>query len=117
MSVLTTNQTTFSRDIALLITWCNQQGYEVAFGEGWRPEWVAAEYAKQGKGSKNSLHMDRLAHDLIIRKNGVEVGPNDYKRVGIAWKQIDPMNAWGGDFKGTTAGDMQHFSRAYGGRK
>lgn len=117
MSNLTIIQDELSKDIARLILWCDEQGYEVAFGEGWRPAWVAAIYAQQGKGSALSLHIDRLAHDLIIRQDGVEAGPEDYRRVGAAWKQLHKDNAWGGDFQGKTAGDMQHFSRSYGGRK
>jgi hypothetical protein len=117
MSTYTDEQDDFAKDIARLIMWCDEQNYEISFGEGWRPPFVAEIYHKQGKGSLNSLHIDRLAHDLIIRKEGKEVGVEDYKRVGTAWKQLSPNNAWGGDFKGKTAGDYQHFSRAYGGRK
>lgn len=117
MSAYTDEQSSFFFDLCKLGLWLKEQGYEVSEGEGWRPPWVAEVYAKQGKGSKLSLHIDRLAHDLIIRKNGVEVGPEDYKRAGAAWKALNEKNAWGGDFTGNVAGDFQHFSRSFGGRK
>lgn len=117
MSAYTQEQTDFFFDVITFGVWMKDQGYEPAWGEAWRPQWVADEYAKQGKGSKNSLHIDRLAVDLVIRKNGEEVGEDDYRRCGEAWKVIDPCNRWGGDFKGKTAGDFGHFSREYQGRK
>jgi len=117
MSAYTKEQTEFFLDFIAFGVWLKDQGYEPAFGEAWRPQWVAEVYAKQGKGSKLSLHIDLLATDLVIRKDGAEVKEEDYKRCGEAWKQIDPRNCWGGDFVGITAGDFQHFSRSYGGRK
>lgn len=117
MSAYTQEQTAFFFDVMALGAWLEDQGYEPAFGEAWRPQWVAEVYAAQGKGSKVSLHIDRMAVDIVIRKDGKEVGAADYKRCGEAWKAIDPRNCWGGDFKGKTAGDFQHFSRGYGGRK
>lgn len=118
MSSYTDLQSKFFFNLCRFGLWLEGQGYEVGEGEGWRPPWVAAIYAEQGKGSKLSLHIDRLAHDLIIRhEDGSEVGPEDYKRCGAAWKALDADNAWGGDFTGKTAGDFQHFSAAYGGRR
>lgn len=76
-----------------------------------RPKWVAEIYASQGKGSRNSLHIDRLAHDFEMEKE------EDYKNAAEYWKSLHPDNCWGGDFKGKTAGDIYHFSMSYGGRK
>jgi len=117
MSAYTDLQSKFFFNLCRLGLWLEAQGYEVSEGEGWRTPEQAALNAKTGKGIKASLHIDRMAHDLIIRKNGVEVGPDDYKRAGAAWKALDGLNRWGGDFTGTTAGDFQHFSQEYGGRK
>ena len=117
MSEYSTLQSIFFFNLCRFGLWLEAQGYEVGEGEGWRPPWVAEVYAQQGKGSRVSLHIDRLAHDLIIRKNGKEVGAEDYKRCGEAWKTIHKLNRWGGDFKGDTAGDFQHYSMEYGGRK
>jgi hypothetical protein len=103
-------------NVCRLGLWLEEQGYQVGMGEAWRPDVVAAEYARQGKGILLSIHRDRMGLDLIIRKDGKEVGPEDYRRAGETWKALDKDNAWGGDFKGKTAGDYQHFSHRYGGR-
>lgn len=116
MSAYSQQQSIFFFNFCRLGLWLEEQGYEVGQGEGWRPPEVAAIYASKGTGSKNSLHTDRMAHDIVIRKDGVEVGPDDYKRAGTAWKALDKLNRWGGDFTGKTAGDFQHFSMEWGGR-
>ncbi len=97
--------------------WLEQQGYDVGMGEAWRTPEQAALNAAKGIGIKESLHQDRLAVDLIIRRDGTEVGPDDYNRCGEAWKALHPLNRHGLDFKGATSGDMEHFSQEYQGRK
>ncbi len=97
--------------------WLEEQGYSVGEGEGWRtPEQAALNEAK-GTGIAASLHIDRMAHDLIIRVGGVEIGVDGYRRCGAAWKELHPLNRHGGDFTGKSAGDYEHFSQEYQGRK
>ncbi len=107
-------QSVFFFNLCRFGLWLEAQGYDVGQGEGWRPPWVAEVYAEQGKGIKDSIHVERMGHDLIIRKNGIEVGPEDYRRCGEAWKALDSENRYGGDFEKLR--DYQHFSRKYGGR-
>lgn len=119
MSAIIDLQSEFLKNIGLLIGYVNTQpGWQMTEGEGERPAWVAAEYAKQGKGSKNSLHIDRLAHDFNFYYHGAYITDMamlapfaDY------WKSLNPANCWGGDFTGTTSGDVFHFSMGYQGRK
>ena len=111
MSQLQDLQVMFAVNLGRLLTWCTGSGIRVRMGEAWRPPEMAALYAKQGKGSKNSLHIDRLAIDLLMD------GPDDYERAAVAWKTLHPDNCWGGDFTGKTAGDFGHFSMSTGGRK
>lgn len=106
-------QSIFARNAARLIEWCFRNGYEVTLGEAWRPQFAADEYAKQGKGSKTSLHCDRLAIDLNLFKDGVYLtNSDDYARAGVAWKALHEMNRWGGDFKKLRDGN--HFSMSVG---
>jgi hypothetical protein len=114
MSAYTDAQSAFFYNLCRFGLWLEAQGYEVGGGESWRPPEQAALNAAKGKGIAASLHIDRMAVDLVIRKAGVEVGPEDYTRAGAAWKALDDQNAHGGDFK--TLKDYQHFSRRYGGR-
>ncbi len=44
--------------------------YSVSLGEAFRPESVAREYARKGKGIANSLHTQRLAIDLNLFVDG-----------------------------------------------
>lgn len=118
MSTYTELQAKFAFNIGRFLLWIEGQGYNVSFGEAWRTPEQAALNAASGKGIKNSLHCDRMALDLIIRhRDGSEVKRDDYARCGASWKAIDPLNRWGGDFTGQTAGDFQHFSQEFEGRR
>jgi hypothetical protein len=108
-------QTDFFFCVCDLGQWLRWQGYEPSFGEAWRTPEQAALNAAKGTGIKLSIHRDRLGIDIIIRRKGEEVGMEDYKRAGEAWKVLHPDNRWGGGFTGKTAGDYQHFSHTWGG--
>jgi hypothetical protein len=113
MSEYSDLQSKFAFNFGRFLLWLESQRYTVRFGEGWRPPEVAAIYAERGKGIRDSLHIDSMAHDLIIKRDGKEVGVDDYKRCGEAWKGLNGLNRWGGDFK---TRDYQHFSMTCGGR-
>lgn len=96
-------QSKFSRDIGLLILFAYSLGYEITFGDFWRPD-------KQGH-SKNSNHYIRLAADLNLFKDGKYLDDTeDHKELGSFWKRLDPKNRWGGDF---TNKDGNHYSRVW----
>ena len=80
--------------------------------EVYRPPETAALYAQQGRGSKTSLHCEKLAADILIFKKGVLCTTGDeYKVFGAYWKSLHQFARWGGDFThGPTAGDYGHFS-------
>lgn len=101
---LRSNQSTFARNIARLVEWCFQNGYEVTLGEG---------YVSGGNGHmKNSLHYERLAQDLNLFRDGEYLTDTaDYQRAGEAWKQLHESNRWGGDFRFP---DGNHFSMSIG---
>lgn len=110
---LSKKQKLFTHLVAKLIEFAYSQGYELTFGEAWRPPETAAIYAKQGKGIKNSLHTKRLAIDLNLFKGDVYLTKSeDYKPLGEFWEGLDPLCRWGGRFK-----DGNHFSIEHEGVK
>jgi len=112
---LSQKQALFCQNVALLIQFINsQEGYRCRFDEAFRPKWVAEVYQREGKGSINSLHIDRLAIDLIVDINGVYREDTEaYRFAGTYWKSLHPLNRWGGDFPS----DGNHFSMEHEGRK
>jgi hypothetical protein len=103
---LRSEQSKFARDIGLLILYAYSLGYEITFGDFWRPD-------KKGH-KKDSNHYIRMAADLNLFKNGVYLQKTrQHKKLGEFWKNLDPKNRWGGDF---TQKDGNHYSRVWRGR-
>jgi len=106
-------QSTFVSLVAQLILEANRRGYELTFAEAYRPPEQAALMAKQGKGIKKSLHIDRLAIDLNLFKNGKFLSSSDdHEELGNYWESLHPLTRWGGRF-----GDGNHYSLEHEGRK
>lgn len=106
-------QSFFVELVARLIQEANRQGYELTFGEAYRPPETAALMEKQGKGIKNSLHTLKLAIDLNLFKDGVYLSSTESHRpLGTYWKSLNPMCRWGGDFN-----DGNHYSLEHNGVK
>ena len=109
MSKLLEMQFTFTLNIAKLILWAYEQGYKLTLGEG---------YDDDNTGHmKGSTHYIRLGQDLnlFILGEYITSGTHPaFQRLGEAWKALDPLNAWGGDFKSK---DSNHFSMTYEGRR
>jgi hypothetical protein len=99
-------QQIFVLNIAKLILWSYEQGYELTFGESFDDDGVGH--------MKNSNHYIRLAQDFCLFKDDKYLTDSeDYRRLGEAWKILHPMNRWGGDFKSK---DGNHFSMLWEGR-
>lgn len=104
-------QSRFAVMVARLILKAQEMGYEVTLGEAWRPPAQAAANARNGTGIANSLHIDRLAVDLNLYKDGKWLDKTeDHKPLGEWWESVG--GTWGGRFK-----DGNHYSLAHGGRK
>lgn len=100
--------------VAKLITFVYAQGYTLSWGEAYRTPQQAQWDCNAGVGIKNSLHLDRLAVDFMLFKDGVWLQqPSDYKFMGDYWKTLDASARWGGDFKTV---DAVHFSLTWQGR-
>lgn len=75
-----------------------QPGWKLTGGELWRPPEMVEIYAKDGRGSKDSKHPDRLAIDLNLFIDGVyQTNTEAYKPLGEFWESIG--GTWGGRFK------------------
>src|SRR3990167_468913 len=106
-------QRKFTRMIALLIMHAYENGYELTFAEAYRTPEQAALNAKDGKGISTSLHLDRLAVDFNLFKNGVYLtDTDDHRPLGEFWESIG--GSWGGRF---SRPDGNHYSLEHGGRK
>lgn len=111
-------QFAFSRLIVELIEEAYRRGYTLTLGEAWRSPETAAIYAKQGKGIKNSLHIQRLALDInLYRKDIWLKKTEDYEGLGLYWESLGTPGletAWGGRF---SKPDGCHFSLIHNGTK
>jgi hypothetical protein len=108
---LNTEQAAFMQDVARLILWAHDSGYDVTGGELHRTAEQALLYAQQGKGIVDSNHTRRLAIDLNLFRDGKYLTDSkDYAMLGQKWKQMHPQNVWGGDF---SKPDGNHFSRRF----
>lgn len=108
-------QSRFARSVPLLIQYAIALGYEVTFGEVKRTKAQADANAASGAGISNSLHLDSLAVDLNLFKDGVYLADSDSHRpLGTFWKSLGDDYFWGGDF---TKPDGNHYSIGHEGRK
>ena len=113
METLRQKQSRFVRLVAQLIEYAYANGYELTFGEAWRTPEQAKLNASAGRGISNSLHLDRLAVDFNLFKDGKFLSKTeDHKFLGEYWESLDKDTTWGGRFN-----DGNHYSIKHGGRK
>lgn len=102
-------QEEFSQSVARLIQYASALGYGITFGEAYRTPEQAALNAKSGAGISNSLHIDRLAIDLNLFRDGAYINDDTgHRELGAWWKTLGPRYKWGGDF--STRKDYNHYS-------
>ena len=107
---LNAKQARFTYKIAKLIVLANEElGLQVIGKELYRTPEQAALNEQKGVGIKNSVHIESLALDLYIYKEGELLWSGDeYKQLADAWKGMDPDARWGGDFLHRK--DVYHYS-------
>lgn len=109
-------QRIFTLNVARLIVWTYNEGYELTLAEAYRTPEQAAINARKGSGIARSLHTVRLAIDLNLFKDGVYLTKSEqYEPLGTLWKRLHPLNRWGGDFRNRPDGN--HFSMEHEGVK
>jgi len=110
---LRSKQSTFVFNISKLIQRAYSLGYELTFGEALRSQAQADLNAASGAGISNSLHLQKLAIDLNLFKDGKYLSASaDHAELGAYWKTLDPENRWGGDFRKP---DGNHYSMTHNG--
>ena len=113
---LSEKQQQFTFNIHLLIQEAFRLGFKLTFGEATRPieqVWLnfygysitntngVLSLVKKQPTSKtlNSKHVDRLAVDFNIFKDGILINdPKIIQPLGEYWMSLNTENTWGGDF-------------------
>ena len=94
--------------VARLIQEADARGYSVTFGEAWRTPEQAKWNAANGIGTVTSLHIERLAVDLNLFKDGRFITDGEgHTELGKWWKSLNADHRWGGDF---AKKDYNHYS-------
>jgi hypothetical protein len=94
-------QSAFAKDIVKLLTWAEQMGYEVTFGEALRTPEQQRIYFDSGRSKTltNSKHLRKLAFDLHFFKDGRYLATKEeLAPIGRAWESLSPQNKWGGNW-------------------
>lgn len=102
-------QNIFAQNVAKLILYATQSGYQVTLGEAWRTQKQQDYYYKMGlTKAKVSQHQKRLAIDINLFRDGVYLTETeDYAFIGDYWTKLHPFNRWGGHF--SKLRDGNHF--------
>lgn len=105
---LSEKQRVFTFNISKLIAEAFRLGYELTFGEVYRTPEQQKIYFDSGRSkTMNSRHLDRLAVDFNIFKDGVILFANPATRraeiqsvlpLGQFWVSLNTANVWGGDW-------------------
>lgn len=105
---LSEKQKIFTLNIARLIEFAVDKGYELTFGEVYRTPEQQKIYFDTGRSkTMNSRHLQRLAVDFNIFKNGNYLFQNtatksteiqDCLILGQYWTSLNADNVWGGDW-------------------
>ncbi len=102
-----------------LVPFLLARGYQIRGGEWWRSDAAAAEYARTGKGIRNSNHRKKLAWDPQLFKGGKYLTKTEeYREAGEYWCKLHPLCRWGGNFRKKRGGvgrDGNHFSLIHNG--
>lgn len=111
-------QEIFAGHAALLIQKAIELGFGVRLGEVLRtPEQQKLYYNSGASKTMNSQHLKKLAIDLNLITQGRLATAAETRELGKWWESLDPLNRWGGSWRGAVeAGkskfiDAPHFER------
>src|SRR3990170_6568435 len=97
---LSKKQIIFTFNIHKLIEFAFLNHFELTFGEVYRTPEQQQIYANMGRSkTMNSRHLQRLAVDFNIFKDGVLINdPKIIQPLGEYWMSLNTDNVWGGDW-------------------
>lgn len=95
---LSLRQCAFTHALALLILEIERRGFQVKVQELNRTVETQKEYIEKGVSkTMDSRHLDKLAADLVLFKDGILVGnQEEYRPLGEYWESLG--GRWGGRF-------------------
>ena len=105
-------QSLFTQDIGRLISYTNDLGYKITFGEASRTKYQQRHNMIIGVSqTMNSNHLRRRAVDFNLYSSEGRYldSKEDYRDIGDYWENLDPNNVWGGSW--TSINDPYHFER------
>lgn len=112
------HQEQFAVHFAQLLTKAWELGFKVRLGEVLRPAEMQAIYVRTGRSkTMDSMHLKKCAADLVLLVNGVIATREQIKPLGDWWESLDPLNRWGGNWRGLVDSgqskfvDTPHFER------
>ena len=107
-------QREFARDVADLIDFIYESGYECTLGDAYRdPRSHGEMNEKKAYGRAKSAHKQRLAIDLNLFLDGVYLrDTRAHKPFGEFWEGLHKDHRWGGRF---TKPDGNHYARRHWG--
>lgn len=108
-SKLIESQQLFARNIACLIQYIFNNGFEITLGEAWRTPEQQKIYVQNGRSkTMESKHLKRLAIDFNFFKNDVLIDDGKVLYdIGKFWESLHQNNKYGGFWR--TIKDYPHF--------
>lgn len=115
-------QERFSLEVSRLVVRLAEIGVRARYREVLRTPQQAKWNEDKGLGISNSLHLDALAADVYLSRDGQSLPETRaaYAVMGELWKSMGVDHRWGGDFRdrrGRPKPDIYHVSIEHGGGK
>jgi D-alanyl-D-alanine carboxypeptidase len=112
------HQEAFALDAVALLQEAWKRGFSVRIGEVLRPIEMQQLYVQQGRSkTMDSQHIKKCAIDLVLLVGGTVCTREQIKPLGDWWEAQNPLNRWGGNWRGlvdsgkSTFVDAPHFER------
>lgn len=120
MATLGQHQEIFAGHVAMLIQKAIDLGFGVRLGEVLRtPEQQKLYFNSGFSKTMNSQHLKKLAIDLNLITQGRLATAAETRTLGKWWESLDPLNRWGGSWRGAVESgesrfvDAPHFERYF----